>query len=74
MNIDMVQRHECTGVPQKLLLWSKISCISNFWQDMYTKFDDNIVKFEEIWKVWNLTQWFKKKIQQNILKNCVVNI
>jgi hypothetical protein len=41
---------------------------------MYTKFDDNIVKFEEIWKVWNLTQWFKKKIQQNIFKNCVVNI
>jgi hypothetical protein len=57
MNIDMVQRHKCTRVPEKLLSQSTISCISKFWQDMYTKFNDNIVKFEEIEKFGT---WFNE--------------
>jgi len=41
----------------KLLSQSTIFCISKFWQDVYTKLDENIVNFGEIWKVKNLTYW-----------------
>jgi hypothetical protein len=38
----------------KLLSQSTIFCISKFWQDVYTKLDENI---GEIWKVKKLTYW-----------------
>jgi len=39
----------------KIVVTKYFFCISKFWQDVYTKLDENIVNFGDIWKVWNWT-------------------
>ncbi len=41
--------------------WNTTFYIKFFWQDAYSKVDDNIVNFEKIWEVWNLISSIPQK-------------